>query len=75
MPEASLPTPPRSVQEQNKQSNAEKKAGPNEFWDGYNLWYEWESRKAGKPFWHCKETGETRWEKPAKAAVQEVSSY
>jgi hypothetical protein len=68
MPGASLPTPPRSAQPM-PQSQAR---GPKEFFDGYNLWHEWESRTAGKPFWHCKETGETRWEKPTKAAVQEA---
>lgn len=69
MPGVSLPTPPR-MQEQKKQPPQTR--GANEFFDGYNLWNEWESRKAGKPFWHCKETGETRWEKPTKSAVQEV---
>ena len=67
VPGASLPTPPRTAEAQQKQAQ-----GPKEFFDGYNLWHEWESRKAGKPFWHCKETGETRWEKPTKSAVQQV---
>jgi hypothetical protein len=69
MPGASLPTPPRSAEVQRKQPQ-----GPKEFFDGYNLWHQWESRTAGKPFWHCKETGETRWEKPTTSAVQEVPS-
>ena len=68
MPSASLPTPPRTAQA-HEQPRAQ---GPKEFFDGYNLWYEWESRKAGKPFWHCKETGETRWEKPSLSAVQQA---
>ena len=68
MPGASLPTPPRTAEEQRKK----QAQGPKEFFDGYNLWHQWESRTAGKPFWHCKETGETRWEKPTTSAVQVV---
>lgn len=68
MPGASLPTPPRSAQPQEQP----RVQGLKEYFDGYNLWHEWESRKAGKPFWHCKETGETRWEKPTYSAVQQV---
>jgi len=34
------------------------------------VWQEWTSRTAKKPFWHCKATGETRWEKPEYVAVQ-----
>ena len=68
MPSASLPTPPRTAEEQRKK----QAQGPKEFFDGYNLWHQWESRTAGKPFWHCKETGETRWEKPTTSAVQVV---
>jgi hypothetical protein len=70
MPGASLPTPPRSARSQPREQP--RAQGPKEFYDGYNLWHEWESRKAGKPFWHCKETGETRWEKPTYSAVQQV---
>ena len=67
MPGASLPTPPQTSQPKPRPA-----PGPKEFFDGYNLWHEWESRTAGKPFWYCKETGETRWEKPTMAAVQEA---
>jgi len=37
---------------------------PEEVFDGYHVWRKWDSKTAGKPFWHCKETGEQRWERP-----------
>lgn len=43
---------------------------PKEVYDGYNLWREFHSRTKNRPFWHCKETGATRWEKPVMGAVQ-----
>jgi len=37
---------------------------PEEVFDGYHVWKKWNSRTARRPFWHCKESGETRWERP-----------
>jgi hypothetical protein len=57
MPDIAIGTPQRSSP-QARSPLVPNSQGPNEFWDGYHLWQEWPSRKAGKPFWHCKETGE-----------------
>jgi hypothetical protein len=45
-------------------------AGDREAWDGYHLWRRFDSATQRRPFWFCKETGESRWERPVAAAVQ-----
>uniref|UniRef100_A0A6U6AK40 WW domain-containing protein n=1 Tax=Guillardia theta TaxID=55529 RepID=A0A6U6AK40_GUITH len=73
MPDASVPAekPQSSGTMTTGEGRREEKNKPREIFDGYHIWHEWMSRTANKPFWHCKETGETRWEPPKRQAVQD----
>lgn len=52
------------VKEEAPAPKKETQLRPEEIFDGYHVWRKWDSKTAGKPFWHCKETGEQRWERP-----------
>eukprot|EP00960_Hanusia_phi_P078436 768816-Hanusia_phi.AAC.6 len=73
MPGASVPAE-KPTTSKSMTSTGDLRAEKNkhrEIFDGYHVWHEWMSRTANKPFWHCKETGETRWEPPKRQAVQD----
>jgi hypothetical protein len=74
MPEMSLAREPTPRQENAQKRNdvAGNASDAREIFDGYNVWRKFHSQTKNRPFWHCKETGATRWEMPAVGAVQNV---
>ena len=71
MPEMSVarePTPRENAQRHNQVADAS--SNDREVFDGYHIWRKYHSQTKNRPFWHCKETGATRWEMPAVGAVQ-----
>jgi hypothetical protein len=74
MPEMSVAREPTPRQENaHKRNDVAGNAGDQrEIFDGYNVWRKYHSQTKNRPFWHCKETGATRWEMPVVGAVQNV---
>jgi hypothetical protein len=71
MPEMSIarePTPRETTQKRNDVGG--NGSDVREVFDGYHVWRKYHSQTKNRPFWHCKETGATRWEMPAAGAVQ-----
>ena len=70
MPDVAVaPEPSPRAQEVKKVQAAPGPAVPEVF-DGYHVWRQFHSRTKNRPFWHCAETSQTRWERPAEGAVQ-----
>jgi hypothetical protein len=70
MPDIAVASEPSPRAPEVKQVQAAPGPAVPEVFDGYHVWRQFHSRTKNRPFWHCAETSQTRWERPAEGAVQ-----
>lgn len=70
MPDLAIASAPTPLAADHKKATAPAAPSVPEVFDGYHVWRQFHSRTKNRPFWHCTETSQTRWERPAEGAVQ-----